>query len=76
MIIAPPRVIRSDNGGFRVYRAYVEDGAWQTLRYSVPPGLAMCRGCGCTTRWGCAPPCAWADPSGTICTRCAERMAR
>lgn len=99
--IAPPRIIRADNGGFRVYRSYVEQGdgsqelgvggrsarplspnpqpptpRFRTLRYGVPPGVAMCRRCGCTTRWGCLPVCSWADRSGRVCTRCVERMAR
>jgi hypothetical protein len=76
LIIPRSRIIRSDNGGFRVYRPYVRDGRLGTLHYGVPPGLAMCRGCGCTNLWGCNPVCAWADRSGTVCTRCVERLVR
>jgi hypothetical protein len=74
--LCPPRVIRAPNGGFRVYRAFVQDGRWDTLRYGVPPGVAMCRGCGCTNTWGCLPACHWVGREGRICSRCVARIER
>ena len=69
-------IIRARGGGFRVYRPYVQHGRWGVLRYGVPFGRAMCRGCDCTTEWGCLPPCSWADARGILCSRCAERIVR
>jgi hypothetical protein len=42
----------------------------------VGPRAHHCRICGCTSKRACIDGCAWANTRGTLCTRCAERMAR
>jgi hypothetical protein len=40
------------------------------LRYTVEPGQAWCRVCGCTETYGCSPQCGWVDLAHTVCSRC------
>lgn len=71
----PHQLIRAGRGRLRVLRVARSCGRCYPLRYTVTIGArGVCRGCGCTDRWGCATGCAWANSAHTICTRCLERM--
>jgi len=76
MIETHSHLIRDDRGNIRVLRLAANGTQLYPLRYTVLPGHAYCRICGCTNDRACIGRCGWADRSHTICTRCAERIAR
>lgn len=75
MFEAPSHLIRIP-GGVRVLRLAADTARCYPLAYTVRRDQAYCRMCGCTARFGCIGRCGWADTARTICTRCAEKVAR
>ena len=76
MIVARSIRIRSEFGHVRVLRLTVDSGGCWFLAYDVHKDEDMCRVCGCTDLFGCVGGCGWVNATHTLCSRCAERIAR
>jgi hypothetical protein len=73
MTTARTHLIRLPAGRIRVLRLAFVGGHAYPLRYEVERDEDMCRVCGCTTIYGCAGGCGWANRSHTLCSRCLEK---
>lgn len=76
MLEAPSHLIDAGGGRVRVLRLAANGSEIYPLRYEVAPDQDYCRICGCTNDRACIGRCGWADKRHTVCTRCAERIAR
>jgi hypothetical protein len=71
-------LIRASADRVTVLRVLCDGRSCWPLRYEVEARVGgWCRRCGCTDRFGCASPhCVWVNERRTLCSRCAERIAR
>jgi len=74
MIELPTVFVRAGRGRIRILRLASDARHIYPARYTVRPGGAWCRLCGCTDAFGCIGGCGWVNARKTCCTRCYERM--
>lgn len=74
MVEAPRHLIRAGAGRIRVLRLVVDGRQAWPLRYEAERGPGVCRGCGCTDRFGCIGHCAWVNEERTLCSSCYEKL--